>query len=262
MLRFIREWLDRRVLAQSLISVEEWEQAFAALPVLQPLSEAERHQLRDLATLFLHHKAIDGAQGLEVSRPMSLIIALQACLPILSLGLAHYRGWSSVVVYPSAFVARRVIRDEDGVEHQVRDELLGEAWLQGPVVLAWDESQYAGHIDGCNLVIHEFAHKLDMQNGDANGFPPLHRDMDADDWTRVFSQSFDTFTELCRRGEDIGIDDYAATSPAEFFAVLSEIFFEQPSLLQGRFDDVYRLMKQYYRQDPLARMSTVAVQPR
>jgi hypothetical protein len=132
--------------------------------------------------------------------------------------------------------------------------LSGEAWQRGPVILAWDETEYAGYVDGCNLVIHEFAHKLDMQNGVANGFPPLHPDMDRDAWTRAFSTGFDDFQRRCARGEDIGIDHYAASSPAEFFAVLSEFFFERPDLLRHHYGEVFEQMKRYYRQDPLPRL--------
>ena len=121
-------------------------------------------------------------------------------------------------------------------------------------MLAWDQTEYAGYVDGCNLVIHEFAHKLDMQNGVANGFPPLHPEMDRDAWTRAFSTGFENFQRHCARGEDIGIDHYAASSPAEFFAVLSEIFFERPGLLRRHYGAVFEQMKRYYRQDPLLRL--------
>ena len=185
---------------------------------------------------------------------MKLIIALQACLPVLNLGLEGYGGWSSVIVYPSGFAPKRVIRDEYGVEHHVQSELAGEAWHRGPVILAWDETERAGIIDGHNLVVHEFAHKLDMQNGEANGFPPLHAKMDTVTWTEVFSAGFDDFQHKCSVGENIGIDCYGASSPAEFFAVLSEVFFERPDVLQRYYATVYQQLRWYYRQDPLARL--------
>ena len=147
-----------------------------------------------------------------------------------------------------------MVRDEYGVEHHTRDHLSGEAWQRGPVILAWDETRYAGYIDGCNLVIHEFAHKLDMQNGVANGFPPLHPDMDRAAWTRAFGTGFEDFQRRCARGEEIGIDHYAASSPAAFFAVLSEIFFERPDLLRRHYRAAFEQMKRYYRQDPLPRL--------
>ena len=254
MFRFIRNWLDRRTIAQSSITPAEWDAAFAALPLLDGLSGNEKTTLRELAILFLQRMSVEGAQGLVITQAMALVVALQACLPVLALGLSSYSGWSTIIVYPGGFAPQRVVRDDDGVEHHIRDHLSGEAWQRGPVVLAWDETEYAGHVDGCNLVIHEFAHKLDMQNGVANGFPPLHADMDRAEWTRAFGTGFDDFQRRCARREDIGIDHYAATSPAEFFAVLSEVFFERPDLLRRHYAAVFEQMKRYYRQDPLARL--------
>ena len=254
MFRFIRNWLDRRTIAQTSITPAEWGAAFASLPLLDGLSGQEKSTLQELTILFLQDKSIAGAQGLVITQAMSLIVALQACLPVLALGLESYSGWSTIIVYPSGFAPQRVVRDEYGVEHHTQDHLSGEAWQRGPVVLAWDKTEYAGYVDGCNLVIHEFAHKLDMQNGVANGFPPMHPDMDRDAWTRAFSTGFEDFQRHCARGEDIGIDHYAASSPAEFFAVLSEIFFERPGLLRHHYGAVFEQMKRYYRQDPLLRL--------
>jgi hypothetical protein len=255
MLGRIHKWLERRAIERSAILPAEWEAAFAALPLLGGLSADEMRRLRELAILFLHHKAFAGAHGLEVTQPMKLIIALQACLPILELGLDCYSGWETVVVYPSGFVPERLVRDEAGVEHLLREELSGEAWEGGPVLLAWDESVRAGDLDGYNLVIHEFAHKLDMQNGEANGFPPLHRGMDPADWTRIFSGAYEDFTRRCEHGEDLGIDEYACSDPAEFFAVLSEVFFERPDILSQCYPAVYEQLGRYYRQHPLSRLA-------
>jgi Mlc titration factor MtfA (ptsG expression regulator) len=107
--------------------------------------------------------------------------------------------------------------------------------------------------DGSNLVIHEFAHKLDMQNGEPNGFPPLHRDMDMKAWTEVFHAAFDDLQRNCAMGIDTGMDCYAATEPAECFAVLSEVFFMRPDILNQRYPAVYEQLRQYYRQDPWRR---------
>jgi len=251
---FIHNWLDQRVLAKSSITQAQWKSAFDSLELLDSLGDTERQRLRQLVILFLYRKSIEGAHGLVITRSMTLIIALQACLPVLALGLKSYSDWSTIIVYPSGFAPERVVRDEYGVEHHVRDELAGEAWQRGPVILSWDETENAGFVDGCNLVIHEFAHKLDMQNGEANGFPPLHPSMDVEAWTNAFSDGYQEFQLRCRRGEHIGIDCYAATSPAEFFAVLSETFFERPDLLHHYYVDVYQQMQEYYRQDPLKRL--------
>ncbi len=190
-----------------------------------------------------------------LTQSMQLVIALQACLPILKLGLNCYDNWIAVIVYPSGFALKRIVRDEYGVEHTVQSSLAGEAWVRGPVVLAWDEAEHCGIIDGHNLVIHEFAHKLDMQNGEANGFPPLHAGMDVDAWTEAFSAGFEDFWQQCSTGKNIGIDCYGASSPAEFFAVLSEVFFERPEYMLHRYAAVYEQLKLYYRQDPLVRLS-------
>jgi Mlc titration factor MtfA (ptsG expression regulator) len=140
------------------------------------------------------------------------------------------------------------------VEHFEQSHLSGESWQRGPVVLAWDQTAHAGMIDGHNLVIHEFAHKLDMQNGVANGFPPLHTGMSRQAWTAAFSEGYQDLQHHCAHGRVKGIDCYAATSPAEYFAVLSEVFFERPKLLHQHYRDIYDQLRQYYRQDPLTRL--------
>jgi Mlc titration factor MtfA (ptsG expression regulator) len=254
MFQFIEDWFNRRIIKQSTITSEQWAEVFALLPLLRGLPAVEMQRLQDLVILFCHHKVFEGAHGLAVTQPMRLIIAVQACLPILKLGLDWYDGWVTVIVYPGGFAPKRTVRDEYGVEHVVQSDLAGEAWQNGPVILAWDEAEVAGIIDGHNLVIHEFSHKLDMQNGDANGFPPLHTGMDRKAWTDAFSIGFEHFQRQCHRGNNIGIDCYGASSPAEFFAVLSEVFFERPEIVQRNYAEVYEQLKQFYRQDPLVRL--------
>ena len=254
MFKWISNCLLRFQLERPTFSPEAWNAAFKALPLLDGLTANERQQLSVLAMRFVDRKVFEGAHGLVVTPSMKLIISLQACLPILELGLDCYDGWSSIIVYPSGFAPERVFVDEYGVEHHVREELAGEAWQRGPVVLSWDDAENAGGAEGYNPVIHEFAHKLDMMNGDDNGFPPLHPEMDASAWTRIFSASFEDFQRLCDRGEDIGIDDYATTSPGEFFAVVTEMFFERPDVLRSSYPEVYEQLRQFYRQDPLARL--------
>ena len=148
MFRFFRNWLDRRAIAQASITPVEWDVAFAALPLLDGLSGEEKNTLQELAILFLRRKSIEGAHGLVITQAMGLIVALQACLPVLALGLESYSGWSRIIVYPSGFAPQRVVRDEYGVEHHTQDELSGEAWQRGPVILAWDRTVYAGYVDG------------------------------------------------------------------------------------------------------------------
>jgi Mlc titration factor MtfA (ptsG expression regulator) len=203
----------------------------------------------------MHYKTFEAAQGLLLTQEMILHIALQACLPILHLDLSSYDGWVSVIVYPEQFLPRHRFMDEAGVMHEDASGLEGEAWLRGPVILGWQDAIDAGEIDGHNLVIHEFAHKLDMQNGVANGYPPLHADMVRDEWVEAFSDAFAHFQRHCHGRALHGIDCYAATSPAEFFAVLSEVFFERPELISRHYPRVYQQLCLYYRQGPLLRLA-------
>ena len=254
MFQFIRNWLDSRIIQRSTVTPEEWADAYASLPLLKGLPDDEMRFLKNLAILFLDQKIFEGAHGLEVTRSMRLIIALQACLLLLKLDTRRYHGWVTVIVYPEGFAPKQVIRDEYGVEHHTQSTLAGQAWLRGPVILAWDETMNSGDLDGDNVVIHEFAHKLDMRNGVANGFPTLPSGMDAKEWAAIFSAGFEDFQDRCARGNDIGIDCYAATSPAEFFAVLSEVFFEHPAILNKQYAAIYDQLRLYYRQDPLVRL--------
>lgn len=254
MFAFIRKWLNHRIIKRSTISHKEWDAAFKVLPLLDGLSYSERHRLRQLVILFLHYKVFEGAHGLVVTRPMALVIALQACLLILNHGLERYKDWVSVIVYPAGFAPEREVVDEAGIVHQGKDSLTGEAWQRGPVILAWADVETAGVIDGENLVIHEFAHKLDMENGVANGFPPLPAGMSVDNWVSAFTEGYDRFWYDCQTGKAKGFDCYAATSPAEFFAVFSEVFFERPVLLKQHYEAIYEQLCQYYRQDPYLRL--------
>jgi hypothetical protein len=255
MFTLINNWLNQRIIKRSTITPLQWDEAYASLPLLAGLTPDEHRRLKDLVILFLHHKVFEGVQGLAVTQSMALIIALQACLLVLNIGLGGYAGWKEIIIYPSGFAPKRVMTDEYGVVHNVRSELAGESWQHGPVVLSWGETARAGIIDGHNLVIHEFSHKLDMQNGSANGFPPLHADMNQALWVESFSLGFEDIQYKCAQGRNVGIDCYAATSPAEFFAVLSEVFFERPGILQQHYSVIYNQLRQYYRQDPLLRMS-------
>jgi len=254
MFQFINNWLERRIIRRSTITAQQWSQAFASLPLLKGLSAGEKQSLQELAILLMDDKIFEGAKDFEITTEIILIIALQACLPILNTGLRGYDGWYTVIVYPAGFSPLRVVRDEYGVEHRVRSNLSGEAWRRGPLVLSWLDTAHAGVIDGHNLVIHEFAHKLDMLNGDANGFPPLHVGMDSVKWAEAFSAGFEDFKHKCHRGKHTGIDCYGATAPAEFFAVLSEVFFERPGIINKYYPDIYQQLRLYYRQDPLKRL--------
>ncbi len=253
MFSLIRNWQYRRIIKRSTVEARQWSRAIQRLPILRGLEASELDELRNLAILFLHYKSLEGARGLKVTQEMALIIALQACLPILKLGFEWYDGWVSVIVYPAEFVPNRVVVDELGLEHRSDSMLSGESWHRGPVIISWEDSQHAGFADGYNVIIHEFAHKLDLLNGIANGFPPLHKDMRAAQWSAIMAAAFADLQHKINHNIDSPIDDYAATSPAEFFAVLSEEFFERPAVLHATYPQVYEQFRRFYRQDPLVR---------
>jgi len=214
---------------------------------------AEREKLRDLVRLFLATKSITAAGGHTLDDAMRVSIAVQACILVLELGIEYYDGWEEVIVYPDEFFPEQTWTDEAGVVHTEHVGRLGEAWLQGPVVLSWADVARAGDEDAVNVVIHEFAHKLDMLNGSANGFPPLHRGMNRQTWSAAFEDAFHHHGVRVRRRENTEIDPYAAESPAEFFSVVSEVFFEMPDVLADVYPAVYEQMRLFYRQDPLRR---------
>lgn len=237
----------------AVLPEEAWRAAVSALSVLRGLSEEEMERLRELATLFLNEKQLVAAGGFSVDEDTRIKITAQACLPILNLGLDCYAGWVSVIVYPGEFVPEHEFMDEAGVVHVIRDAMLGESWERGPVVLSGaDAVRCCGH-DGTNVVIHEFAHKLDMLNGAMNGFPPLHREMSSERWAQAFTAAFADFCAKAESGMKTALDPYGAESPAEFFAVASEAFFETPHVLQREYPDVYRQLVEFYRQDPAMR---------
>lgn len=255
MFNFIRHWLDRRIIQDSAISEEEWKKAILLLPLLQGMKEDELQRLKELSILFIKAKEFEGARGLNVNQHMILIVALQACLLILNLGLQKYKRWYTIIIYPAIFVTKRSVTDKNGIVNYEQLNLSGEAWERGPVILAWDETETAGIIDGHNLVIHEFAHKLDMQNGVANGFPPLHSGMKRKRWVKAFTEGFERFQKICHKEELHGISCYAAISPAEFFAVLSEVFFECPAIIIKHYPDIYTQLSLYYCQSPIDRLA-------
>lgn len=251
MIGALRTWWRQRAAARLEIDAALWPAVEARLPFLDYLDAGERAALRQLAREFIVAKEWSAAGELQLTPAIQLGIALQACLPILKLGLDWYDGWVGIVVYPGDFVIPRQTIDEDGVVHEYDDEVMGEAWYGGPVLISWFDQPE--DTDGVNVVIHEFAHKLDMRNGEPDGLPPLHAGMSVQRWAAVWSTAYERFCADVDAGVDTGIDEYAAESPAEFFAVMSECFFEIPDLIQQAWPDLYEQLARFYRLDPAPR---------
>lgn len=254
-----------------------WSRLMQGLPFLAHLDASEQTALRALAGAFLARKTISAAGGLELDEDIVAAIAAQACLPVLHLGLDMFDDFSEVIVYPGEFHVEREFIDADGVVHDVSGALSGEAMPGGPVVVSWedvglgaDDARAAQDRPAYNVVIHEFAHKLDLAAGDADGLPRLHprlhAQIDPDEWCAIlddahadfcamvdrlearFPRHLDPESEAGRRIYDsLPLDAYGADDPAEFFAVASEAYFVAPQRLRSAFAALHALLDRYYR---------------
>jgi len=256
-----------------------WLQVVRHLPWYSWLEEEEKLRIRELTGQFLARKAISAAGGMELSDEIRVSIAAQACLPILHLGLDYYSGWQEVIIYPNEFLVYNESMDDDGVVHEYFDLLAGEAWHSGPVVLAWNSSDLSALNPAFNVVIHEFAHKIDLRNGAADGVPllkpRLHPTLTVRDWLTHIHNCYTDFRQRVEVIENsippeidpdseqadpyyeaLPLDAYAAEDISEFFAICSETFFTVPAQLQHNYPVMYQLLAQFYRQDPIARMTT------
>jgi len=259
-LKWVKRQRIRYTLKHHAIPFFLWKKSLHNAELLHHLSAVEKAQLRELASLFLRRKAITGARGFTLSNEMCILIAALAALPILQLGLDYYRNWVEVIIYPSAFRVNHEHLDPNGVIANEANTLSGEAWLRGPVILSWEDIEHDLRAPqlGHNVVIHEFAHKLDMLDGSADGLPPLHPRMAIKQWADALSTAYEILREQVAHHHRTRINAYAATTPAEFFAVVSEYFFAAPIVLQQHCPQVYQQLAEFYRQNPLARLQKKA----
>ena len=260
MFEALRQWRRKQVLKSAAIPDALWDGAVGQLPFLAIYDDDALARLREKVVLFLDAKAIVGAGGHDVTPLQRAIIAIEACVLVLELDLALYDGFENVIVYPGEFVPDWEWEDDAGVVHRNVNPLAGEAMPRGPVVLSWPDVEASADwaASGMNLVIHEFAHKIDMVTGEANGCPPLPASMSAQAWRNTLAAAYDDFCARVDDGEDTAIDPYAAEDPAEFFAVVSEVFFADPLLLRGEYPEVYGQLAAFYRQDPAQRAAQLA----
>ncbi len=207
-----------------------------------------------MTSLFLDRKQFTGVQGLEITDDIAVAIAAQACLPVLRLGLDRYDGFVGIVVHPGQALARRQATDDDGIVHEYDEVLSGEAVEGGPVMLSWRDVRASGASAaiGYNVVVHEFAHVLDMADGLADGVPPLPASISRKEWQITLGAEYARFCERVERGEETALDPYGAEAPEEFFAVASEGFFVAPRLLRDEHPKLYVMLTRFYLQEPAA----------
>ncbi len=251
LLRPLRHARRARLLAEPFPAA--WSPIVARLPFYAALDERGRARVRDDLRVLVAEKNWEGCGGLQMTDEIRVTIAAQASLLLLNIEHEYYKHVTSVLVYPAAYRTMPT-RGADGVVREGQANL-GEAWRRGPVVLSWDDARRGAldPNDGHNLVFHEFAHKLDMLDGAADGTPPLD---DADAlrrWVATMTREFEALRGAAARGRATVLDTYGATNPAEFFAVATECFFEKGQALSRRHPALYRLLQDYYQQDPAAR---------
>lgn len=198
---------------------------------------------------FLARKSFSAAGGHELDDTQCLAIAALACLPVLELGIGWLAGWKEVIVYPGGFRVRRTHHDESsGVVTEFDDDLIGEAWDRGPLVLSWADiaADLANPFDGFNVVIHEVTHKLDMLDGVVDGVPRLPPSIDRDEWIAIMQAAYDDLVRRIDSGEDCQIDPYATESVDEFFAVCAELYFSDEACLVETLPTVAQLLRRFF----------------
>ncbi len=253
--RWWANWQARReaaAVARRPVPDDLWKRTLVRYPFLQRRDADDAAELRRLTSLFLDRKEFTCTGGLRLTDAMAVAVAAQAALPVLRLGLQHYDGFVGIVIHPNAVVARREVPDEAGVVHAYDETLSGEAMEGGPVMLAWPDVRRAGQSapQAYNVVIHEFAHVLDMEDGVADGVPLLPTGLPARHWHAVLSAEWQSFCSRVEADQPTALDPYGAQGLEEFFAVASEGFFVSPAPLRAEQPALYGLLASYYRQDP------------
>lgn len=230
------------------------------LPIFGRLSLADQTELLGHTQVFLAEKHFEGAGGLELTEEIRVTIAGQACLLLLHRDTDYYPELITIIVYPSGYTAHEDRHIGGGIWEEGDEDRLGHTGQRlSALVLAWDAVRHgaAAPTDGENLVLHEFAHQLDFENKSSDGTPALDTRADYLAWGRVMSAEFNALRRASDAGEATLLDDYGATNPAEFFAVITEAFFERPRALKKKHPRVYEQLQRFYKQDP----TTYSVEP-
>lgn len=256
--RWLRQWRASREAAaveRRAIPDDLWKRTLVRYPFLRRRDEADAAELRRLTSLFLDRKEFDAVGGLRLQDAMVVAIAAQAVLPVLRLGLQVYDGFVGIVVTPEEVRTTRSITDDDGVVHEFEDELHGESVPGGPMMLSWRHVRGIGvavEQAAYNVVIHEFAHVIDMGNGALDGTPLLPPEIRASEWQATLDREYEAFVAKVDAEQPTVVDPYGAEAPEEFFGVACEAFFVEPWRMRDEHPALYALFARYFRQDPAA----------
>jgi len=244
----------RRAELMSTPVPQEWEAIIDKnVPLYRRLPEELKEQLRGLVQVFLAEKKFEGCGGLDMSDEIRVTIAAQACMLLLNRKTKYFRKLKSILVYPETYVARQISSAGGGGYIEGHSVRLGESWQNGPVVLAWNSVTGGTSIvtDGRNVVLHEFAHQLDQEDGTADGTPILERRSRYAAWARVLSEEYEVLRGKKAKRRRSVLRKYGATNPAEFFAVATETFFERSRKMKEKHPELYEELRQYYKLDPV-----------
>lgn len=239
--------------APPAVPAEAWTATIHRLPWVAALDAPRAARLATLTAAFLHRKTITPVGDLQLSDADRIALAALCCLPLLEFGEEGLHGWSQLIVYPDAFRVNRTHVDAAGVMHEWDDELIGEAWDSGPLVLSWADVQadIAEPDAGFCVAVHEMVHKIDALDGLVDGTPPLPRAWQSA-WARDFQSAYDGFVAQVDAGDAVALDAYAAEAPEEFFAVCSEYHFSAPGVLREALPTVAAHLERFYGPSPLA----------
>ncbi len=225
------------------------------LPMYSCFSSNERRRLQGHIQVFLAEKQFIGCAGLQVTEEMKLIVAAVACLLLLNEREKYFPKLRSILIYPSTYFVNEIVANGNYVVEERRMARLGESWTNDQLILSWEQVQQdtSNWQDGHNVVLHEFAHQLDQEDGKANGVPILQRNSDYSIWAQVMTEEYEKLCNSVQQGIKTVINSYGATNPAEFFAVATETFFEKPHQLLKKHPALYELLQRYYQLDPIQR---------
>jgi hypothetical protein len=232
---------------------QQWERVLQRnLSPYNRLPLADRNELKEHINVFLEEKKFEGCDGFEVTDEVRVTVAAHACLLLLHRDTDYYPLMKSILVYPTTFLVDVAETGHDWVVNEYTDDLAGESWDFGPVVLSWDDvvDGLSEDAAGYNVVLHEFAHQLDLENGEVDGVPRLRSKDEYEQWAGTFGDAYDRFLADVDAGRPTVLDEYGAEGPSEFFAVAVETFFEKPAALRHKYPEVYDALMGYFGQDP------------
>jgi MtfA peptidase len=245
--------LQRKQIQNQALSLSQLAILEKNFPIYNQLPITYKKRLQQHINVFLAEKQFIGCGGLKINNAIATTIAAQACLLILNQKETYYPKLSSILVYPSAYIVRATNPIGDYFVEERQEIRLGESWYKDRIVLSWEQIEYDinNWQDGHNVILHEFAHQLDGEDGNVNGVPLLDRQSDYISWARIFEREYKKLQSDLELGLKTVINEYGATNPAEFFAVVTETFFEKPKQMKQKHPELYEELKRYYKLEPI-----------